>query len=601
MIDRKSYLEHVPVDGFFNIIPKRRKIIEAAKDEFPRYEYNANVLAKAYHPAIQHVIVSDVRDMSDAKVYTLVPDTDAGTTTLAPFRAGQYVSVSLHIGESVLTRPYSLCGSPADALAGTYAIAVKSVENGFAADYIHGNWKKGVKLDISGPAGLFYYEGLRDEKTVIGIAAGSGIAPFLSMARAIAAGTEDFSLTLLYSSRRADGILFREELDALTAGCDKIKVAYVLTRERREGYENGYITADLIRKYAPENGNYSVFVCGPQRLYDAVRNETDKLGLNRRRVRFDAYGEYRLSDRDADAVRDTKDKTFRATVVTSDGEAHTIDARGDEPLLVAFERAGLNAPAKCRSGECGWCRARLVSGDVYAPELTERRREYDRTAGYIHPCCAFPTSDCTVSINYEAPEIRRSVKDMRRKNRVMSFTMSALMSAVMGVVASYLVLKTNAQAAAVTPAPVMYASNIVLSVILGLVSAAFLPFAKWGRTLADKARAKPPGFRFTVLNALPLSAGNTVFISLILSFPGVFMARRGAPAEALAHMPPLLAMWLGSWAKLLLPTLLVSYALSVPLSPAVSDIAGLSAAGAEVGRASAKDTSVQAKRKKTET
>ena len=75
------------------------------------------------------------------------------------------------------------------------------------------------------------------------------------------------------------------------------------------------------------------------------------------------------------------------------------------------------------------------------------------------------------------------------------------------------------------------------------------------------------------------------------------MARRGAPSEALAHMPPLLAMWLGSWAKLLLPTLLVSYLLSVPLSPKISDIVGLSAAGAEAGRATAKDTSVQAKRK----
>ena len=59
---------------------------------------------------------------------------------------------------------------------------------------------------------------------------GSGITPFLSMAKAIAE-------TLLYASRQADGILFREELDALSAQCDKIHVVYVLTGERREGYE----------------------------------------------------------------------------------------------------------------------------------------------------------------------------------------------------------------------------------------------------------------------------------------------------------------------------------------------------------------------------
>ncbi|MBQ9617146.1 MAG: hypothetical protein IJR48_02180, partial [Oscillibacter sp.] len=73
----------------------------------------------------------------------------------------------------------------------------------------------------------------------------------------------------------------------------------------------------------------------------------------------------------------------------------------------------------------------------------------------------------------------------------------------------------------------------------------------------------------------PLAVGNTVFISLILSFVGVFMARRGVPAEAIANMPPLPVMWLSSWAKLLAPTLCVSYLLSVLLSPVVAKMVGL--------------------------
>lgn len=404
-MDRKTYLESVPTERYFNLIPKRRQIIEAASDAFPKYEYNANLLAKAYHPAIQRVLIADVKDMPNAKAYTLIPDKDSGTKELAPFRAGQYVSVSLQIGPSTLTRPYSLCGSPAEAFAGTYTIVVKSAKNGFASDYIRRNWKKGAKLDLSEPSGFFYYEGLRDEKTVIGIAGGSGSAPFLSLAKAIADGTEDFSLTLLYGSARESDILFKKELDELCAGCNKIQVIHILSDERGDGFEYGFITADMIRKYAPANENYSVFVCGPQGMYDFIRGETQKLGLNRRRIRFDAYGEYKLGDRDSDAVRDSKDKTFKITVVAADGETRELDAKGGESLLNAFERAGLNAPSKCRSGECGWCRSRLVSGSVYAPELVERRRHFDKIEGYIHPCCAFPTSDCVVHINYEAAEI----------------------------------------------------------------------------------------------------------------------------------------------------------------------------------------------------
>ena len=164
---------------------------------------------------------------------------------------------------------------------------------------------------------------------------------------------------------------------------------------------------------------------------------------------------------------------------------------------------------------------------------------------------------------------------MEKKERAVGLTMTVLVSAAMGAVASYLVLKTNPQAAVAVSAPVMYGSNIVLSVILGLVISLVIPLGKLGRVLAKKANANPPGIGFTLLNALPFAVGNTALISLALSFLGVFMARSHIPAEALARMPPLPVMWLGSWVQLLLPTLVASYAVSVILSPVVSSIAGL--------------------------
>ena len=51
---------------------------------------------------------------------------------------------------------------------------------------------------------------------IVGLAGGSGITPFLSMARAIADGTEDFNLTILFGSRTEEQILFKGELAELT-------------------------------------------------------------------------------------------------------------------------------------------------------------------------------------------------------------------------------------------------------------------------------------------------------------------------------------------------------------------------------------------------
>ncbi len=399
---KKDYLKEVPLARFGQIIPNRRRQIESASDKFPNYEYNANILAKKLHPKLQHVIVKEVRELQGAKLYTLAPDPEKGTESLAYFEAGQYISLDLAIGTSRLSRPYSLCSSPAQALKGEYQILVKTMKDGFASAYINSNFKEGTALDISAPSGFFRYEPLRDGKKVLGIAGGSGIAPFLSIAKAIKEGTLDCSLTLLYGSRKQEDILFEKELHELQKRCEKIRVIHVLSDEVKEGYLHGFISADLIRENMDKDT--SVFVCGSQGMYDYIEGETKKLGIPKRRIRFDAYGDYRLSKRDEEFTQKHKGKAYALSILNGDGNTYRIPARSDESILVAIERAGIQAPSKCRSGECGWCRSRLLEGEVYTPEKTERRRQYDKVAGYIHPCCSFPCSDCVIAISCEGFE-----------------------------------------------------------------------------------------------------------------------------------------------------------------------------------------------------
>ena len=327
-MSNQDYLNNIPLERFDELIPTRRAIIEAASDEFPQYEFNANVVAKELHPKVQHVVVTSVRDLNGAKYITFSPDEEAGTKKLAYFRAGQYISLKLRIGDSVLTRPYSLCSSPKEALEGHYDILVKQMNGGFASQYIADNFKVGTKLDISEPSGFFNYEPLRDSKNVIGVAGGSGLAPFLSIAKAVADGTENCNLTLLYGSKTEEEILLKEELTVLDNECDKVKVIHVLSDEDKPDYEHGFISAELITRYA-ESDNYSLFVCGSQGMYDYIEKEAHKLSLPPKYVRFDAYGEYRLSDRDKEFTDANAGKTYTITVLTADGVTKEISAKAE--------------------------------------------------------------------------------------------------------------------------------------------------------------------------------------------------------------------------------------------------------------------------------
>ena len=387
----RAPIRKIPLSGFLSMVSVRNKRIAAAPDSPPVSEYNANRLAKSLHPEAQYAKIARVDEHRDAKSFTLVPDEARGTKSLAFFRAS-HVSVGLNIGGTVLSKPYTIRSGPGSALGedGTsYVLTIKRTEPGYASKWILENWKEGDAVELSGPLGDFYYDRIRDAKTVVALAGGSGITPFFSMAEAIADGIEDFELTILYGSRTAEGILLREELDAVAARSGgRVKVVHVLSDEEREGYEHGFLTAELVKKYAPE-GDYSVFMCGPQAMYDYEERELQKLSLPRRRIRRELSG---------DCIMSEPAKVKYKLTLDIHGYRRTIDCLANESLEWAIERAGIKAPTHCRSGECGWCHARLVSGEVFVPERADGRRGADLKFGWLHPCASFPRSDVELEI-----------------------------------------------------------------------------------------------------------------------------------------------------------------------------------------------------------
>lgn len=387
---------------FLKLVPNREEVIQQAPaTPVPKQDtYLVNQIAKALHPDRQYLIIKKVEAFSDdVKRYTFVANEAKGTKALAYFSAGQYLSVSLTVGKAVITRPYSISSCPKDSLDGFYQLTIKRVGGGLATNYILDNWKEGDEVEVSEPLGTFKYEPLRDAKTIVGLAGGSGITPFLSLARSIANGDEDTNLVLLYGSRTKADILFKDEFDQIAKSCDKVQVVYVLSDETDANCEVGFLTADLIKKYAPKGEDYSVFMCGPQAMYNFADKEIEKLGLRRKFVRHELFGEYHNPERNEDYVAPASETCF-ITVKARDKE-YKVLASVNDTILASIEKNGISAPARCRSGECGWCHSKLVSGDVYVPQSVDGRRLADFDYGYIHPCCTYPLSDVEIIISPE--------------------------------------------------------------------------------------------------------------------------------------------------------------------------------------------------------
>jgi ferredoxin-NADP reductase len=387
--------------AFRNLVPGRQKRFAQAPAQ-PLGPAPMNKLAQHLHPERQHLVIAGIKDETKTtKTFKLVPDPDASTQELAYFRAGQYLSLKVDVDGVRITRPYSIASAPYQALGddGFYEITLRRKEDGFLTPHVWKTWTVGTRVKSSGPCGEFYYEPLRDAPTIVALAGGSGITPFISMAREIVHGDLDAKMMLLYGSSDEDDIVYYDTLKTLEAqSAGKVKVVHVLSCEETslEGCELGFITVDIIKAYS-NVANSSFFICGPQAMYTFVAQELATLDLPPRRVRWEVSGGVDDATRTPGFPQNVKDRVFQLEVHIG-GLTTEIPAKATETVLVALERANLAPPSQCRSGECGFCRARLMSGEVYIPAESDGRRAADKQFGYIHPCVAYPLTDLELAV-----------------------------------------------------------------------------------------------------------------------------------------------------------------------------------------------------------
>ena len=115
------------------------------------------------------------------------------------------------------------------------------------------------------------------------------------------------------------------------------------------------------------------------------------LGIPQKFIRSECYGEIKHPKR-FDSFPSKQSSIFTITVHTRTG-VKDIPAKMNESILVSLEKAKLSVPNACRSGECAYCRSRLIKGDIWVSPYSDGRRVADKHYDVFHPCASFPLSD----------------------------------------------------------------------------------------------------------------------------------------------------------------------------------------------------------------
>ncbi|MCL4373387.1 MAG: FAD-binding oxidoreductase [Candidatus Marsarchaeota archaeon] len=168
----------------------------------------------------------------------------------------------------------------------------------FFISMIHGRFtshldtaKEGDIYYITGPYGQFRFVP-SEEKKVLFLAGGTGLAPFMSMLRQIRDLGSGNDIVLIYSVKYPTEIIRKEELDELEKALNLKTVVTVTRPQEGDGWsgEKGHISADTIRKYAPDFNERTVYVCGPLGFVKAMKDAAEILGIDTSKLKADVWG-----------------------------------------------------------------------------------------------------------------------------------------------------------------------------------------------------------------------------------------------------------------------------------------------------------------------
>ena len=300
---------------------------------------------------------------------------------------GQYINLKLRIDGRRVNRSYTIASSPARP---DYCeITVKRVPDGHASHHLHDTVKEGDRIAVSAPAGKFHFSGHEADRVVL-LAGGVGITPMMSVVRAMTDRTWGGRIDLVFSVREPKDVIFERELAHLQERFPDLHVELWVSSER------GHLDRAALERLLPGLARGPIMMCGPGPMMTAVRAALVAMGIPDGEIHEEEFvsppaappGEPEPAAEEEPAGDGPRSIRFERS-------AKATEMPVELTMLEAAEECGVEIPYECRSGVCGQCKTRLLSGRVVM-EVQDALTSADRARGLVLACQARAAHDLVV-------------------------------------------------------------------------------------------------------------------------------------------------------------------------------------------------------------
>jgi ferredoxin-NADP reductase len=196
-----------------------------------------------------------------------------------PHLPGQHYDVRLTAPDGYQAqRSYSIASSPLDK--GTIELTIDRLDDGEVSPYFHDVVEEGDQVELRGPFASYFV--WRGQSPVLLVGGGSGVVPLMAMLRHRRRTMPDLPMRLIYSVRKADEVIYADELDH--------DAVLTYTREAPGGWtgHTGHVDAGMVAEAAPESA--TAFICGSNGFVEAAGQLAMQAGIEPERILTERFG-----------------------------------------------------------------------------------------------------------------------------------------------------------------------------------------------------------------------------------------------------------------------------------------------------------------------
>jgi ring-1,2-phenylacetyl-CoA epoxidase subunit PaaE len=319
------------------------------------------------------------------------------------FEPGQHLTLRTRIGDDDVRRSYSIC-APAG---GPLRIAVKRSPGGVFSTWANDALREGTAVDVMPPMGHFNVAAdAQASRHYLGVAAGSGITPLVSIVTSALVAEPASRFTLIYGNRASATVMFRDELASLKDRyLDRFNLVHVLSREPQDiellhGRIDRAKADALFERWVPVADVDYAFVCGPEGMMDAVRASLLAHGMPAERIKIERFAASIPKHTHVPRPLPQAARTECEVHVVIDGSQRMfLLEKGVENIIDAGLRNGIELPFSCKGGVCSTCRCKLVDGEVDM-DVNFALEDYEVARGFILACQSYPVTD-RVTVDFD--------------------------------------------------------------------------------------------------------------------------------------------------------------------------------------------------------